>query len=75
MNYTNMEKDTEKLPFEKINYILMLVGLAALVIGFTIMALDNEQHGFGFLGLTLGPVTVMAGFIIEIVAILYKGKK
>ena len=75
MNYINMEKETEKLPFDKINYILMLVGLAALVIGFTIMSMDNEAHGFGFLGLTLGPVTIMAGFIIEIVAILYKGKK
>lgn len=75
MNYTNMENEPEKLAFEKINYILMLVGLAALALGFIIMSMDTEQHGFGFLGLTLGPVIIMVGFIIEIVAILYKGKK
>jgi hypothetical protein len=44
----------------------------ALIIGFVIMSLDNTQHGFGFLGLTLGPIIVMAGFIIEIYAILKK---
>ena len=75
MNYTNMEKEPEKLPFEKANYTLMLAGLAALIIGFTLMSLDSQQHGFGFLGLTLGPLVIMIGFIIEIVAILYKPKK
>jgi hypothetical protein len=34
--------------------------------------LDPEPHGFGFLGLTLGPVIVIAGFVIEIIAILAK---
>ena len=75
MNYINMEKQPEKLPFEKANYTLMLAGLAALILGFALMSLDGEPHGFGFLGLTLGPLVVMAGFIIEIVAILYKPKK
>lgn len=75
MNYTKMEKEPEKLAFEKVNYLLMLAGIAALVIGFTLMSLDSEPHGFGFLGLTLGPIVIMAGFIIEIVAILYKPKK
>lgn len=75
MNYTNMEKEQGKLPFERINYTLMLIGIAALIIGFTLMSLDNQPHGFGFLGLTLGPLVLIAGFIIEIAAILYKPKK
>ena len=33
MNYTKMEKEPEKLAFEKVNYLLMLAGIAALVIG------------------------------------------
>jgi hypothetical protein len=53
----------------------MVLGIIALIVGFTIMSLDNEQHGFGFLGLTLGPLVVMAGFIIEIVAILQRPTK
>lgn len=65
----------EKLPFGKKNYQWMIIGIAALVIGFIIMSLDQEQHGFGFLGLTLGPVIVMAGFVIEIYAILHRPLK
>jgi hypothetical protein len=64
-----------KLPFGKKNYQLMLIGVLTLVVGFVIMSMDSEQHGFGFLGLTLGPMIVMAGFIIEIVAILRKPTK
>ncbi len=64
-----------KLPFGKKNYQLMIAGVLTLVLGFIIMSMDNEQHGFGFLGLTLGPIVVMAGFIIEIFAILKKPSK
>ena len=61
-----------KLPFGKKNYQIMVIGLMVLVVGFTIMTLDKEPHGFGFLGLTLGPLIVVAGFIIEIFAILHR---
>lgn len=61
-----------KLPFGRKNYVLMISGVVTLVVGFIIMSLDNEQHGFGFPGLTLGPIVVMAGFVIEIFAILHK---
>jgi hypothetical protein len=69
-----MEKNN-KLAFGKRNYQLMILGLVVLAIGFIIMTLDKEPHGFGFLGLTLGPIVVMSGFIIEIFAILYSPKK
>ena len=65
----------DKLPFGKKNYQWMIIGIVALIVGFTIMSLDQQQHGFGFLGLTLGPVIVMAGFIIEIFAILHRPTK
>ncbi|HTF18861.1 MAG TPA: DUF3098 domain-containing protein [Chryseolinea sp.] len=61
-----------KLPFGKKNYQLMVIGILTLVAGFIIMSLESSQHGFGFLGLTLGPIVVMAGFVIEIFAILHK---
>ena len=63
------------LPFGKKNYQWMIIGLLALIVGFAIMSLDSEPFGFGFLGLTLGPVIVMAGFIIEIYAILHRPTK
>lgn len=65
----------DKLPFGKENYKWMIIGIVALVTGFTVMSLDQQQHGFGFLGLTLGPVIVVAGFIIEIFAILHRPTK
>ena len=65
----------DKLPFGKKNYQWMIAGIITLIVGFTVMSLDGEPHGFGFLGLTLGPIIVMAGFIIEIFAILHKPTK
>ena len=62
----------EKLPFGKKNYTLMIIGIVVIVIGFTIMSMDSEPHGFGFLGLTLGPIVTVSGFIFEIYAILHK---
>lgn len=64
-----------KLPFGKKNYQWMIIGVVTLVIGFIIMTLDREPHGFGFLGLTLGPIIVMTGFMLEIYAILHKPTK
>jgi hypothetical protein len=63
-----------KLAFSKFNYMLMLIGLGTIVLGFFIMAIDTETHGFGFFGITLGPIIVVIGFIIEFFAILAKPK-
>jgi hypothetical protein len=60
-----------KLPFSKKNYQLMVLGLVVIAVGFIIMALDREPHGFGFLGITLSPVVVLTGFVIEVFAILH----
>lgn len=65
----------EKLAFKKANYIIMLIGIGVLILGFSIMTLDKEDYGFGFLGITLGPIVVMAGFILEFFAIFYKSRK
>ncbi len=64
-----------KFAFEKTNYIIMLIGIGVLALGFFVMTLDKETFGFGFLGLTLGPVLVMVGFLTQFVAIFYKAKK
>ena len=65
----------DKLPFGRKNYQWMIIGIITLVIGFTVMSLDSQPHGFGFLGITLGPIIVMAGFLIEIYAILQNPTK
>lgn len=74
MNYTNMEENKDKLAFGKKNYTLMLVGIVVLAIGFFIMTLDSEPYGLGLMGITIGPIVVMAGFIVELFAIMVKDK-
>ena len=64
-----------KLPFGKKNYQWMIIGVVTLIIGFTIMTMDKQPYGFGFLGLTLGPIIVLIGFIIEIFAIIQTPEK
>jgi ABC-type transport system involved in cytochrome c biogenesis permease subunit len=60
-----------KLPFGRENYKWMIIGLLIITTGFVIMSLDTQPHGFGFLGITLSPIVVVAGFVVEIYAILH----
>ena len=63
-----------RFAFTRKNYVILLIGLAVMALGFVLMASDSEPYGFGFLGLTLGPLVLMIGFIIQFVAIFYKDK-
>ena len=73
---SNKEKSSlttkEALPFGKTNYRLMLAGIAIILTGFFVMSLDKTEFGFGFLGITLGPIIVLSGFGLEFFAILKK---
>ncbi|OFY63599.1 MAG: hypothetical protein A3H98_06400 [Bacteroidetes bacterium RIFCSPLOWO2_02_FULL_36_8] len=60
--------------FGKINYILLFTGLTLIVLGFIIMGLEKEEFGFGLLGLYIGPILTVIGFIVEIFAIMIKPK-
>lgn len=53
----------------------MFVGLALIVLGFIVMGLDNEPHGNGILGLTVGPILTLTGFVFEFYAIFAKSSK
>ncbi|MGB3617016.1 MAG: DUF3098 domain-containing protein [Catalinimonas sp.] len=57
------------LVFGRRNWVLTLVGLGLLALGFLIMSLESGEYGFGFMGLTLGPLVLMAGFVVELFAI------
>ena len=54
------------------NYRLMWVGIAVLAAGFITMTLDTAEYGEGFLGITLGPILLIIGFIIEFFAIMLR---
>ena len=73
--------DKSKLAFGRINYILLVVGVAIVVIGFILMSgggsddpnVFNEAM-FNFRRITLAPILVLAGFGFEIYAIMKKPK-
>ncbi len=64
--------------FNKKNYTFMLAGLALIALGFILMAggkstdphVFNAKELYSFRRITLAPVLVMAGFILEIYAIM-----
>ena len=68
-------ENKDNFAFGRKNYLLLFVGLAVLAIGFITMTLDKEQYGLGFLGITLGPILVFIGFVIELFAIMVKDQK
>jgi hypothetical protein len=68
-------EEKNNFAFGKKNYLLMFLGLAFLAVGFFVMTLDKEPYGLGFMGLTLGPILVFIGFIIEFFAIMVKDRK
>jgi hypothetical protein len=68
--------------FSKENYLLMLVGLVILAIGFFLMAGGKSADPKNFdpkevystTRITIAPIMIIVGFIIEIVAIMKKSK-
>lgn len=75
------EVSLKEFAFSKENYILMIVGVLLIIIGFVLMTgggskdpnVFNEEM-FDFRRLTLAPILVLAGFAVEIVAIMKKPK-
>lgn len=53
---------------------ILLLGIGIMLIGFFVMTLDKEEFGFGYLGLTLGPILVLVGIIIPVFS-LFKWKR
>jgi hypothetical protein len=61
-------------PFSAKNYKLMGIGIALIIVGFVIIGLDSSPHGNGFMGLTLGPIVTLSGFIFQFYAIFAKSE-
>jgi hypothetical protein len=68
--------------FEKINYKILLIGIAVIAFGFILMSgggSDNpnvfNEEVFNFRRIRLAPTTVLIGFGITIYAILKNSKK
>jgi len=68
--------------FGKENYIWMLIGLAVLALGFFLMSggksadpkVFNDHEVYSATRITIAPLLIIAGFVIEIFAIMKKSK-
>ena len=70
-----------QLPFGKINYILMGVGILILALGYILLAGGGSDDPnvfnpamFDSRRLVWAPILIVLGFVVEIVAIMYKEK-
>ncbi|MCB0515297.1 MAG: DUF3098 domain-containing protein [Chitinophagales bacterium] len=68
--------------FHKKNFVIVLIGLAVMLLGFFAMMLApntdptvyNEKELYGFRTTVLAPVLVLLGLVIQVVAIMMKPK-
>ena len=72
---------TMDFAFTKKNYILLIVGLTFIASGLILMIGGGSEDPtkfsadiFDFQRLTLAPILLSIGFVIEIFAVMYKGK-
>lgn len=73
---------TGEFAFGKENYRLMLIGLALIVVGFLLMIGGGSEDPtvfnpeiFSFRRITLAPILILAGYAVEIFAIMKKPKE
>lgn len=76
------EEQKQEFLFEKINYKILLIGIAVIVLGFILMSGGGSDNPkvfsdaiFNFRRIRLAPTTVLIGFGITIYAILKNPKK
>lgn len=72
-----MDKNNQRMPFTRKNYIVMLIGVCVIILGFVLMSGGGEHTAthfdesiFSFRRITLAPIVVIAGFVVEIYAIM-----
>lgn len=60
------------ITFGKANYFISLIGILLIVGGFVVIYLEKNPQGIGFMGLTLGPILLILGYLIIFLGIMYK---
>ncbi len=76
-----LTEETSEFAFARKNYKLLLIGLAFIILGFILMVgggsddpkVFNEDI-FSFQRITLAPILIVAGYVIEIFAIMKRPK-
>ena len=59
--------------FTRRNYMLLIVGLVMILVGYVIMRMENEVDGF--ISLYVAPLLLLAGYLEIIYAIMWRPKE
>jgi hypothetical protein len=74
------QASADDMAFVKQNYVLMIIGIVLIIIGYMLMAggksndpnVFNGEEIFSFRRITLAPIIVLLGYAIEVYAIVKK---
>ncbi|MDO4757823.1 MAG: DUF3098 domain-containing protein [Rikenellaceae bacterium] len=73
----NLPQENPNMPLTKRNYIILAIGFAIVLVGFLLMmgggshsATEFDESIFSFRRITLAPILVVGGFVVEIYGIL-----
>lgn len=79
---SNKNEQKQEFIFEKVNYKILLIGIAVITVGFILMSGGGSddpkvfsEEIFNFRRIRLAPTVVLAGFGVVIYAILKNPKK
>lgn len=77
-----MDNNTQGFLFEKVNYKILLIGIAVIALGFILMSGGGSENPdvfnpdvFSFRRIRLAPTMVLIGFGIIVYSILKNNKK
>ena len=80
-NQKTPQPDDSRMPLTRKNYILLLIGFGVILLGFILMAGGKSASGdefndamFSWRRITLAPILVIGGFVVEVFAIMKRFK-
>jgi NADH:ubiquinone oxidoreductase subunit 4 (subunit M) len=56
--------------FTRRNYVLIVAGVLAVIIGYALMAIENELYGF--ISLYVAPIIILGGYVEIIYGIMWR---
>ena len=76
-NQPDMTPENPRMPLTRKNYIILAIGFAVVLLGYVLMAGGGSHSAtefnydmFSFRRITLAPILVVGGFVVEIYGIL-----
>ena len=63
-------RTTRPFVFTQRNYVLIVAGVLAVVLGYALMAIENEVYGF--ISLYVAPIIILGGYLGVIYGIMWK---